>query len=99
MALSKGPGGMGTVVWLATRTIRSAEETGIVLGPVSKSKETASGPSIILGTRRVPTRGSDKEHPLLRGSRYCDASVSVSAYSYSTTGIYYTPTARVVMVR
>jgi len=37
MALSKGPRGIGTVVWLATRTVRPAEETGTVSGLVSKS--------------------------------------------------------------
>jgi len=43
MALDKGPGGIGAVVWLATRTVRSAEETGAVPGLVSKSfEDTAS---------------------------------------------------------
>jgi len=58
MALTKGPGGMGHVVWLATRTVRSACKTWPVLGHLvgPMEGEPLGGSVLSLVSKHVPTR-------------------------------------------
>jgi len=99
MALDKGLRGIGHEVWLASRTVRLARKTWSSAGSLSRSYGIPLGDSVLIfGTRARPHPGRDKRHPLLLGSRQCDASCSVLARGNPTTDISYLPTTRVVMV-